>query len=297
MRRLVLSVALLAGSCLLACARARPAVPREPLTLEAAPSRYATLDGLRVHYKLVGHGGAPPIVFVHGWTCDMSSWTKQVPFFAESGRVVAIDLPGHGGSDKPEIAYTMDLFARAVAAVMADAGVAKAVIVGHSMGTPVARQFYRLHPEKTIALAAVDGPLKAYFADAAAAERFVAPFRGPDFRQAQERMIDSMFAAGDASSKSAMRAVMLSTPQHVVVSAAENLVDAAIWKDDKISVPVLCVLAKGPHWTDEYEAYVRRLAPRVDYRVLDEVGHFLMLQRPDLFNDILALFVKHPIVR
>src|SRR5262249_16564369 len=105
MRRCVSTLALLALLAS-ACAKKKPAGVHEAATLEAAPSLYATLDGLRVHYKLVGHGHATPIVFVHGWTCDMSSWTKQVPFFAESGRVVALDLPGHGGSDKPEIPYT-----------------------------------------------------------------------------------------------------------------------------------------------------------------------------------------------
>ncbi len=50
--------------------------------------------------------------------------------------MITVDLPGHGESDKPQIAYTMDLFARAVEAVMRDAGVDQAVLVGHSMGTP-----------------------------------------------------------------------------------------------------------------------------------------------------------------
>src|SRR5262249_32781586 len=293
MRRCVSTLALLALLAS-ACAKKKPAAVHEAPTLEAAPSLYATLDGLRVHYKLVGHGHATPIVFVHGWTCDMSSWTKQVPFFAESGRVVALDLPRHGGSDKPEIPYTMDLFARAVSAVMAEAKIPKAVLVGHSMGTPVVRQVYRREPGKVVGLAAVDGSLKPFFTDPAAIERFLEPFRGPDFRQAQLRMLDTMFHGDAGGTKEAVGSVMLATPQHVVVSAAQGMFDPAVWKDDKINVPLLCVLAKSPFWNDEYEAYVRRLASRLDYRVLDEVGHFLMLEKPDHFNTVLSLFVTHP---
>src|SRR5262245_3963598 len=78
----------------------------------SAPSRFATLDGAKVHYKILGHG-EPTLVLVHGWTCNLGFWDAQAPLSAQM-RVVAIDLPGHGRSDQPEIAYTIPLFARAV---------------------------------------------------------------------------------------------------------------------------------------------------------------------------------------
>jgi pimeloyl-ACP methyl ester carboxylesterase len=287
--------AFLLSACLgLGCVAGRPDAAPVPTTLEDAPSRFARVDGIRVHYKVVGSGSAAPIVFVHGWTCDMTSWTKQVPVFAKAGRVVALDLPGHGGSDKPDIAYSMDLFARAVAAVMADAGIPRAVLVGHSMGTPVVRQFYRLYPGKTVALVAVDGSLKPFTLDPAAAEKFLAPFRGPDFRQNQARMVDAMVAEADPAVREAVKTVMLAAPQHVLVSAGQAMLDPAIWKEDRIDAPLLCVLAKSPFWSDDYEAFVRKLAPRLEYRVLDGVGHFLMLQKPDDFNAILSLFLANP---
>ena len=66
----------------------------------------------------------------------------------------------------------MDLFARAVEAVRAAAGVDRVVLVGHSMGTPVVRQFYRLFPKKTLGLVAVDGSLRPFFTKP---EQIVAP--------------------------------------------------------------------------------------------------------------------------
>src|SRR5258708_1977672 len=124
-------------------------------------SRYTSLDGLRVHYKSYGQG-RDALVLVHGWSCNIDYWRDQLPDFTKRSRVVAIDLPGHGQSDKPEIAYTMDLFARAVDAVLLDAKVEHAVLVGHSMGTPVARQFYRKYPQKTLAIVVVDGALRTF---------------------------------------------------------------------------------------------------------------------------------------
>src|SRR5437867_10333838 len=118
--------------------------PEAAASLETAPSRFATLDGNRIHYKSVG-SGREALVLVHGWSGDLKAWRFQVPELARRARVIVLDLPGHGQSDKPQIAYSMDLFARSIEAVLRDAGVDRAVLVGHIMGTPIIRQFYRLY--------------------------------------------------------------------------------------------------------------------------------------------------------
>jgi pimeloyl-ACP methyl ester carboxylesterase len=274
------------------CAAAGPAASVPLTTFEAAPSRFAKLDGYRVRYKSLG-GGREALVFIHGWSCDLESWRSQVPAFASRTRVIVLDLPGHGGSDKPRVRYSMDLFARAVDSVMRDAGVEKAVLVGHSMGTPVARQFYRLYPGKTLALVAVDGPLRPYTTDPAAVEKFLGPFRGAGYSEAFARAVDGMIPpATPADTREQIRKTMLSTPQHVIVGAGEAMFDPAIWREDPIGVPVLCVLARSPFWSEDYEAFVRRLAPRLDYRVIDGAGHFLMMDRPAEFNTLLANFLS-----
>src|SRR5262245_60780291 len=97
--------------------------PTEP----QGKSRFTSLDHIRIHYETYGEGRAA-LVLIHGWSCNVDYWRNQIPDFAKQRRVIAIDLPGHGKSDKPEIAYTMDLFARAVDAVLRDAGVERAVL-------------------------------------------------------------------------------------------------------------------------------------------------------------------------
>src|SRR5258707_15599034 len=99
----------------------------------------ATYDGSRVHYEDYGKG-KEAIVFIHGWTCDLTFWREQAPVYKKH-RALLIDLPGHGESDKPEVDYTQERFARAVEAVMRDAGVDRATLVVHSMGGTVALSF------------------------------------------------------------------------------------------------------------------------------------------------------------
>src|SRR5262245_41584751 len=116
---------------------------QSPQASEAKPDdHFAKLDAMRVHYQNYGKG-KDALVFVHGWTCNLTFWKANIPAFADQTRVIAIDLPGHGQSDKPQVTYSMDLFASAIDAVLRDAKVERATLVGHSMGTPVIRQFYR----------------------------------------------------------------------------------------------------------------------------------------------------------
>jgi pimeloyl-ACP methyl ester carboxylesterase len=129
------------GGLLLAALSICAAAPgAEPI----ARNEIAEFEGMQLHYKTFG-SGSQALVFVHGWTCNSNFWRESIAAFP-GYRTIALDLPGHGQSDKPRTNYTMDYFARAVAVVLRDAKVKQAVLVGHSMGTLVIRQFYRLYP-------------------------------------------------------------------------------------------------------------------------------------------------------
>src|SRR5688572_29145083 len=79
------------------------------------------VDGAPVYYESGGKG-EPAIVLIHGWSCDLTFWRMQRPALEKEFRVLAVDLPGHGRSGKPAVAYDAPRFARAVIAAMRDAG-------------------------------------------------------------------------------------------------------------------------------------------------------------------------------
>jgi hypothetical protein len=166
----------------------------------AADARQATLDGLRIRYRSHGHGGHN-LVLIHGWGCDQAFWRDQVSALSRTNRIITLDLPGHGASDKPHIAYTLNLLARAVNAVLVDAGIESAVLVGHSMGVTVAHQFYQSYPEKTEAIIAVDGSfLRSYDSpeetrrSVAALRDRIASLRGPHYWRSALNEISAMYA-------------------------------------------------------------------------------------------------------
>jgi pimeloyl-ACP methyl ester carboxylesterase len=186
----------------------------------------------------------------------------------------------------------MDLFARAIDAVLVDAKVERATLVGHSMGTPVIRQFYRKYPNKTRALVIVDGSLRP-FSNPEMMKQFLEAFRGPKYKEQAELMIGFISqAVKDKKTLEEIRASMMSTPQHVMVGAFEAMMDDAIWKDDRINAPTLAVMAKQPQWDAEYEKSVRDLVPGIDYQMWEGVSHFLMMDEPQKFNDAVLVFLK-----
>jgi pimeloyl-ACP methyl ester carboxylesterase len=261
----------------------------EPIVSE---SKFVDVDHLRVHYTNYGKGDTA-LFFVHGWSCDETVWAEQAPALAEKIRVITIDLPGHGQSEKPQtIEYNKDLYVRAIDAVMSDASVKSVILVGHSNGTPFVRHYYRKFPGKVKALVVVEGPLRPFF-DRDAMEKFLVPLKGDNYPEAAGRVIDGMTKPiKDASLRDKIKTLMLKTPQHVAVSEFEATADPDLWKEDKIGVPVLVILAKQPVWTAEYEQFVRRLAPKVDYQVWENVSHFLMMEKPREFNAAVLKFLE-----
>jgi pimeloyl-ACP methyl ester carboxylesterase len=278
----ILSPLVIAAFAFLALSQSKETPPQD---------RFAKLDTMRVHYQSYGEG-KEAVVFIHGWSCNLNFWKANIPAFVNQTRVIAIDLPGHGESDKPQVTYSMDLFARAIDAVLQDAGVERAALVGHSMGTPVIRQFYRKYPTKTLALVIVDGNLRP-FANPEQMKQFIEPLRGPKYKEQAERMVGFMLQpVKDPKTREEIKAAMMSAPQHVMVGAMDAMMDETIWKDDKINAPTLAVMAKQPQWNAEYEKFVRDLVPGVDFQLWEGVSHFLMMDEPQKFNDTVITFLK-----
>jgi pimeloyl-ACP methyl ester carboxylesterase len=252
-------------------------------------SHFAKYGETKVHYRASGKG-EEALIFVHGWTCDSSFWRGQMGDF-RAARIVALDLPGHGLSDKPRVDYTMDYFARSIEAVMRDARIKRAVLVGHSMGTPVVRQFYRLYPEKTLGLVIVDGALRLMLPKEQM-EQFAGRLRS-DYRSVAPQMVDGMLTPlRDAKLKGDIRKAMLSTPDYVAISAMLGMADEKVYEKDPIKAPVLAVLAKSPFWPADTEQFLRTLAPRLEFHLWADASHFLMMEKPREFNQTVQAFLS-----
>jgi pimeloyl-ACP methyl ester carboxylesterase len=121
----------------------------------------------------------------------------------------------------------------------------------------------------------------------------IAGFRAPTFRAAVAQMFAQMTGPIlPAEAKERINASAASTPQHVLVSAMEGMADPSIWGDDKINVPVLAIMAKNPFFGPDLETLFRGIAPNLEFHMWEGVGHFLMIDRPKEFNEIVLAFLE-----
>jgi pimeloyl-ACP methyl ester carboxylesterase len=260
--------------------------------LDKAPSKFAKSGDLKVHYKSLGEGKTA-VVFVHGWCCDLTVWRDQAAAFDGKARMVFIDLPGYGKSDHPKIDYTMDVFAKGVDAVLQDAGVEQAALAGHSMGTAVVRQYYRLYPKKTKALIFVDGALRSFSKDPADTEKFMSMFKEETFKDIAPKFLASMLPPKTSDAvKARVTQMVTNTKPQVAISSMHGMLDPKVWKEDPVKVPAQALMAKSPFWTQDYKDFAKKLVPDLDYREFDDVGHFLFMEQPQPVNAALAEFLK-----
>ncbi|HEY5709670.1 MAG TPA: alpha/beta fold hydrolase [Solirubrobacterales bacterium] len=109
----------------------------KPASVTEPGGEILALSGGEVQAIDRGPRDAPPIVLIHCFTCAIDWWDGMIPLLARDHRVVAIDLLGHGGSEKPRSGYSIPSQADLIAQALSRLGVRGAEVVGHSLGGPV----------------------------------------------------------------------------------------------------------------------------------------------------------------
>src|SRR6266436_7978360 len=112
----------------------------KPRELEAA--------GLRLRYLELGEGDGVPVLLLHGFGADLNTWMFTQPVLAEGRRVIALDLPGHGGSAKELGAGDGDSLTHAVDDALIALGMERVHLIGHSMGGAIVALLAQLRPER-----------------------------------------------------------------------------------------------------------------------------------------------------
>ena len=243
-------------------------------------------DGVRIAYDVHG-AGEPAVVLIHGWCCNRTHWRAQVAPLVRRGRVVALDLAGHGESGSARTDWTTAAFGADVAAVVDDIGATEVILVGHSMGADVALEAARVLPDRVRGIVWIDQytQLSHLMGEAEVAAR-VAPFRA-DFAATARAFVRRLFAP-DADP------ALVARVSEELASAPETMACAALgatWNHARsvpallreLRLPVVAINARDPGADlASLQAY--------GVAVLDfpEAGHFPMLEKPAAFTARLA---------
>lgn len=130
--------------------------PRFPI-----PQFYAQVRGVRTAYADSGaprhpHRAGPPLLFIHGLAGNVGHWVHVAPRFLDRHRVLAIDLPGNGASERDPARHSIEEYVAHVAAFLDHVGEEKVVLVGHSMGGMVSLRFALRHAARLSAAVLVN---------------------------------------------------------------------------------------------------------------------------------------------
>ncbi len=249
----------------------------------------ADLGEVRLFFTDEGTGD-PPILFVHGYSCDSHDWSWQLPHFGASHRAIAADLRGHGRSSAPEGGYNPIQFAADLAALLDRASTGPVVAIGHSLGGVIVSALAIEHPEKVRALVSVDPGYLVPDETAGLLADLVAMV-STDPVQAAEAMLGPTYGAGSSPALRTwhMRRIA-GTPPEVLASTLSALMvgpDAMAYTSvsepylRRRACPVLAIYADPGRAAVEASLFRDKRSKAVSW---EGAGHWLHQERPAEFN-------------
>ena len=269
-----------------------------------AESRYADIDGLRIHYLEAGSGD--PVLLLHGWPTSSFLWRNVLGPIAHSNRVIAVDLPGFGESDKPlQASYSFRFFDRVLDEFLDAVGADAIGLAVHDLGGPVGLYWACQHPQRLRKLAVLN--TLVYPSMSWAVVAFIAAAKTPLVRDLLASPQGLRFAmrigVADPSrlSEEAVRGVQAPFESRdaraALLKAGSGLHPDGLAEIEKrlpaLVVPVRIIYGERDRILPDVARTMRRVAsdlPQAEVTVLQDCGHFLQEERPREVGELLAAF-------
>ena len=294
-------------------------------TFPSFDSRTLTVDGVKIHYFCGGSGS--PLVLIHGLGSSAAvEFYFNLEPLAANHRVLAIDLPGFGHSDKPVLEYTIELFVRAVRDLMACEKLDRAAVMGVSLGGRVALGLALEWPETVERLILVDalgvGAPRRVLAYRILLTRGLGELTLMSTARALRRMkpatirrfwgwylrrpksVDTILS----DQRIADHGVLLSTPEYraAYLSALRSIAGMRDLRDGvtvpgrlkDLPMPTLLIWGRHDHIfpAAHAEAALQQL-PRGRVEIFEDSGHTPQMEEPERFNRLVLDFLAQPGVR
>jgi 3-oxoadipate enol-lactonase len=256
-------------------------------------------DGTKIAYSVWGRREGSPVVMIQGLGMDGRGWALQRGAFGRKHRCIAPDNRGTGHSDAPEGPYDLQVMAEDVIAVLDDAGIDRAHVVGASMGGVLAQIIGVLHPDRVLSLTLACTSCRHHewrrelFAEWATVvqERGMAGL----FPDGMRWLIGSRLQRRWGVFVNVLARVLVQTKPHAFVAQVDAILDAA---DElrselpRIEVPTLVITGSQDTLTPLGDAEeLAELIPNSRLYVLRGAAHGLMAEAPNAFSDVVLKFL------
>ncbi|MBD3217297.1 MAG: alpha/beta fold hydrolase [candidate division Zixibacteria bacterium] len=244
-------------------------------------------DAVEIAYEVQGEGKSA-LVFIHGWSNNRTVWDDQIDHFSQNYKVVALDLAGFGESGNNRMSWTVSNFADDVKAVVEELNLDRIILVGFSMGAGVAVETATKMPEAVDGIVVVD---HLHDVDAKmppeAVDNLINSFMHivnnptmentqPFFRHNREENHQRLLAMIQDVPKKGWREMLRTYSKWLNEDVTESL--------SEIECPVIAINSdQQPTNIDAFRKYV----PSFEARIIPDVGHLVMWDAPEKFNNLL----------
>ena len=269
-------------------------------------SRYATVAGVNTHYVVAGTG--PPLLLFHGLGASVATWRDNIGPLSQFFRVYAVDLPGHGDSDKPDIDYSTGTLVRFTVELIDTLDLERPAIVGNSVGGALALMAALGHPDRVsrlvfvdsaslgrevsiyIRLVSIPGIGELLESSRVGGTRFMLNNIFHDRSFVTEELLDEFYRSRKVpGAKEAVVKVIRNTVNLFGIRKEYVLLDELAGLD----LPVMLVWGAQDQILPVAQAYrAQRAAPHIQLNVFDQCGHWPQMERASEFNSRVVEFLS-----
>ncbi|NQV73189.1 alpha/beta fold hydrolase [bacterium] len=252
----------------------------------------------RISYNDVGEGEVP-VIFLHGYPFNKSTWNQQVEYLKASNRVIAMDMRGFGNTSGENTTLSIDLFADDVIGLMDHLSVETAIICGLSMGGYIALNAQKRYPSRFEAMILCDTQCGADSAEGKQ-KRYdtIDTIESGGAKEFKEGFVQKVFCEHSLTHKKdlveALATVVSSTSQQALtaglVALAERTESCSTLAD--IAIPTLILCGREDALTPvALSIFMYEQIEGSMLHVIENAGHVSNLEQPDEFNLLLKEFV------
>jgi pimeloyl-ACP methyl ester carboxylesterase len=248
-------------------------------------------DGIPIHYSVEGKG-EPALVFIHCWGCNRGFWENQVAELSKTNRVVTIDMPGHGESGLGRKNWSIESYGDDVKTVVNKLGLKRVVLVGSSMGGPIALEATKRMPDKVVAIVPVDSLQNVEQTLTPEQLDGVIKQMTADYKNATTGLLNQFFFSPNTPEAVKTRVIneAISRQPETAIAILKGIFAYTPGPTLKeIKVPIKAINADLNPTNLEIN---RKYAPQFDAVIIKGTGHYPMLEDPARFNQMLADILK-----
>ncbi len=257
------------------------------------------VDNLNTCYEDYGKGETP-IIFIHGFPFDKTSWHPQLDYFRNSHRVIAYDIRGFCKSTAEDMKASIDLFAQDLVGLMDALEIRQATLCGLSMGGYIALNAIQHFPDRFKAIVLCDTQCIADTAEGKEKRyKTIEQIEKHGLQDFADGFVEKIFAPSSLNHRKdiveKIKNTILGTPVPTVArtlsALAQRIETASILKDIKVPTLILCG-SEDTVTPPAQSEFLHTNIPGSVYHKIDDAGHLSNLEQPDEFNRRLKDFLN-----